>query len=259
MIAGGRPVLSGVNLEIPAGAEVAVVGSSGAGKSTLVGLLLGWQVPADGEVRADGVRLDGAALSALRGATAWVDPAVQLWNRSLIENLRYGQEGPMARGAESLLEAADLRGVLERLPEGLQTRLGEDGGRLSGGEGQRTRLGRALGRPDARLVILDEPFRGLDRTQRGRMLDRARQWWRGATLLCVTHDLEETRRFPRVLVVHDGQVVEDGAPEVLAADPQSRYHALLAAETKVRHGLWEADFWRRLRLVGGRVHEQGPA
>ncbi len=79
------------------------------------------------------------------------------------------------------------------------------------------RLGRALLRPGARLVILDEPFRGLDREQRRELLARARRLWRGATLLCVTHDVGETLGFERVLVVEDGRIVEDGPPERLAA------------------------------------------
>ena len=96
------------------------------------------------------------------------------------------------------------RGVLERLPDGLQTPLGEGGGLVSGGEGQRVRLGRALARRGVRLVILDEPFRGLDREQRRVLLQRARQEWRATTLLCIPHDVRSTQAFDRVLVVAGG-------------------------------------------------------
>ena len=78
----------------------------------------------------------------------------------------------------------------------MQTRLGENGALASGGEGQRVRFARTLMRPDARLVILDEPFRGLDRVARLQCLERARTAWWGATLLCVTHDVRETQAFP---------------------------------------------------------------
>src|SRR5581483_7356064 len=98
-------------------------------------------------------------------------------------------------------EEADLDEVLARLPTGLQTRLGEGGALLSGGEGQRVRFGRAVVRGDARLVILDEAFRGLERPRRRALLERARARWRGATLLCITHDVEDTLTFDRVLVV----------------------------------------------------------
>jgi ATP-binding cassette subfamily B protein len=133
----------------------------------------------------------------------------------------------------------------------MQTVLGESGALVSGGEGQRVRLARAVGRAKARLVILDEPFRGLDRDQRRALLDRARAWWRDATLLCITHDVEHTRGFPRVLVVDGGRVVEDGAPEQLAREG-ARYRALLDAEESVRVGLWSRG-WRRLHLDGGRL------
>ena len=89
------------------------------------------------------------------------------------------------------------------------------------------------------------------------MLARARRRWSDATLLCVTHDIGETERFARVLVVADGQIVEDGAPDVLRARPGSRYAALLAAEQRVRASSWSAAAWRRLRLERGRLGESG--
>ncbi len=182
---------------VPPGEHVAIVGPSGAGKSTLLEVLLGWHRPASGQVLVDGTPLDGAALEQLRGQTAWVDPAVQLWNRSLLENLLYGATDDGADGLGEAVTDVDLAGTMERLPAGLQTPLGEGGGLLSGGEGQRVRLARGLLRATARLVILDEPFRGLDRAQRHELLRRARLRWTHATLLCVTHDIGETLDFPR--------------------------------------------------------------
>ena len=156
-----------------------------------------------------------------------------------------------------VLEAADLQGVLEKLPDGLQTPLGEGGALVSGGEGQRVRFGRALLRPDVRLAILDEPFRGLDRERRRELLARARRRWRQATLLCITHDVGETRAFERVVVVEGGRIIEDGAPADLAAQLGSRYRALLDAEEAVREGLWSSGTWRRLWLEGGQLVEDG--
>lgn len=256
--AGGHVILDGIDLTIQPGEHVAIVGESGAGKSSLVGLLLGWHRPAAGRVLVDGMPLEGATLHQLRRHTAWVDPAVQLWNRTLQENLRYGnvenhihpEEHPIGLA----LEGADLYDVLERLPSGLQTRLGESGGLVSGGEGQRVRLGRALLRPDVRLVVLDEPFRGLDRAKRRQLLENARHHWQHTTLLCITHDIGETIDFGRVLVVEDGQIVEDGAPRALLAIPTSRYRALSAADEKVRQQQWSATTWRRLWLAEGQLH-----
>jgi ATP-binding cassette subfamily B protein len=152
-----------------------------------------------------------------------------------------------------VIQKAGLFDVLERLPDGLKTILGEGGGLVSGGEGQRVRLGRAMVRPQMRLVILDEPFRGLDRARRRELLAQARQHWQGATLLCVTHDVGETLSFPRVLVIEEGRIVEDAPPADLAAQPSSRYRTLLDAEQAVRQNLWASTAWRRLVMEGGRL------
>jgi ATP-binding cassette subfamily B protein len=253
--AGGHEILSQVALTIDAGEHVAIVGRSGAGKSTLVGLLFGWHTPAAGSVQIDGEPLAGARLVDLRRHTAWVDPSVHLWNRSLFDNLRYGDPDRLMTSIGSVVETAELSDVLEKLPAGLQSPLGEAGGLTSGGEGQRVRFGRALLREPARLVILDEPFRGLDRGTRHELLARARDIWRDATLICVTHDIEDTLSFERVIVLEEGRIVEDGTPSVLCTQPESRYAALLAAERAVHADLWSAGRWRRWRMRDGSITE----
>ncbi|MGI5183839.1 cysteine peptidase family C39 domain-containing protein [Dactylosporangium sp. CA-152071] len=263
VVAGGRPILSVTDLDVPAGAQVAVVGRSGSGKSTLAGLLLGWHTAAAGVVEVDGIALDAAAL---RRVTAWVEPGVTLWNASLADNLRYGGD-PVAPLSGAIIDA-DLGPVVDALdtgpgtgrgPElapgpgsGLFRVLGERGGLLSGGEAQRVRLGRARNQPDRRLVLLDEPFRGLSRDRRRQLLARARGWWPGATLLFITHDVADTLTFPRVLVVDGGRIAEDGIPSALAADPASRFRALLDAESTVDARFADPS-WRRVRVAGGTV------
>ena len=130
----------------------------------------------------------------------------------MLSNLSYGThvEGALPIGRVSAW--ADLQAVLPTLPDGFQTPLGEGGALLSGGEGQRVRLGRAMLRPGVRLVILDEAFRGLDREHRRTLLSRARQWWPGVTMLCITHDMDCTRDFDQVVVLDNGRIVEQGAP-----------------------------------------------
>jgi ATP-binding cassette subfamily B protein len=146
--------------------------------------------------------------------------------------------------------------VLEKLPDGLQTTLGEGGGLVSGGEGQRVRFGRALMKTDARLVILDEPFRGLDREKRRALLARAREIWRDATFICITHDVGETLDFDRALVMDKGRIVEDAPAMALASRRDSLYRALLDSEEVVRAEMWASDEWRRLRVDGGKVIEE---
>jgi len=254
LVAGGHEILRGIDLAIAPGEHVAVVGRSGAGKSSLLGLLLGWHRLEHGTLLVDGEELSGEALAALRMETAWVDPQVQLWNRTLLDNLTYAVDDQDLSRVRALIETSGLMGVSSRLPEGLQTPLGESGGLLSGGEGQRVRLGRALLSPSSRLALLDEPFRGLDRRQRRELMAAARGWWKDTTLLCVTHDIAETLEFPRVLVIEDGRLVEDGAPKTLAMR-DSRYRALLDAEVQVTTQMWQASDWRRWRVAGGRVEE----
>lgn len=251
--AGGHTILKKLDLDVEAGSHVAIVGPSGAGKSSLVGLLLGWHRAASGQVLIDGAPIDGRVLDQLRRQTAWVDPAVHLWNRSFYENLHYGAPPNPSLSLGQVIQEADLRLVLENLPDVLQTQLGEGGSLLSGGEGQRVRFGRAMMRSEARLVILDEPFRGLTREKRREFLARTRALWNDATILCISHDVSETTVFERVLVVEDGRVVEDGEPGALASQINSRYKAMLEAEEAVLLGLWSGATWRRLRLDRGRL------
>ena len=254
LIAGGHTILHDLDLEIPPGQHVAIVGPSGAGKSSLLALLLGWHRPAAGTITVDGRALDDPTLTALRQVTAWVDPAVQLWNDTLLANLHYGNTEAHQRLPDTI-DRADLTHVLERLQGGLQAVLGEGGGLVSGGEGQRVRLGRALLRDRPRLVLLDEPFRGLDRAAREAQLARVRAHWRGCTLLCVTHDIDVAVDFDRVLVIDGGAVVEDNLTTDLSRETASKFTALLRSEAALRETGWNDPAWRRLRLDDGALHK----
>jgi len=255
VVAAGHTILEDINLTIEPGAHVAIVGPSGAGKSSLFGLLLGWHRASQGQVLVDGHPLE---VEKLRRHTAWVDPSIQLWNRSLLENLRYGCNDNSMTSIGNVIDSADLDHTLQHLPDGFQTILGEGGALLSGGEGQRVRLARAMLRPKIRLVLLDESFRGLDRESRHRLLAHARKAWREATLLCITHDISATRSFERVLVIDAGKIIEDGSPDELLRQADSRYRDLLTAEESVRRGVWSGVAWRRMQLKDGQLHETLP-
>jgi ABC-type bacteriocin/lantibiotic exporter with double-glycine peptidase domain len=243
----GHKVLDGLDFSIEPGSHVAVIGHSGSGKSSLVGVLLGWFRPSEGEVLVDGQPLD---CEQLRLHTAWIDPAVQLWNRSLLENVVYGS----SKSGRSRVRHALDTALIKHLCKGLGTPLGEGGGLLSGGEAQRVRFARALTRNPVRLVILDEPFRGLDRGRRRQLLRRARHVWSGCTLFCITHDIAETQDFDRVLVLEQGRLVEQGHPLELRSQCRSRYAQLLESEIGIRN-LWLENFWRRIRIRSGRLSE----
>ena len=145
--------------------------------------------------------------------------------------------------------------MLQDLPDGLQTVLGEGGGRLSGGEGQRVRLARAILRANPPLVLLDEPFRGLDRELREQLLAETRHRWRASTLLCITHDLAETTAFDYVVVVEGGCIVEQGPPASLLSLAHGHYTRMIEAEQQLNAGLWHPRHWRRIKIQAGRIVE----
>jgi ATP-binding cassette subfamily B protein len=255
-LAGGHAVLHDITVDIPSGSHVAIVGPSGAGKSSLAGLLLGWRTAASGSVLVDNAALSASTVEQLRRQIAWIDPTVHLWNRSLVENLRFGSAGELAMALGEGVEQADLSTVLERLPDGLQSPLGDGGALVSGGEGQRVRVGRALLRPGVRLVIMDEPFRGLDAAARKELLRRARETWRDQTMLFITHDVADTQTFDRVLVMEGGTIVEDGAPAELGKLADSRYSDLLHREAALKRHLKHSGAWRRLHMENGSLMEE---
>lgn len=252
--AGGHVILEGIDLAVGAGEHVAIVGASGAGKSTLVGLLLGLQRPSTGRLLIDGEPLEGDRLARLRRRAVLVDPGVQLWNRSVLHNVLYGEDAPR-RSIAAAAAAAELEDLLPGLAHGMQTHIGEGGVLLSGGEGQRLRLARALYRERPRLVVLDEAFRGLPREQRARLLAAVRRGAGHATLFNVTHDLAAARSFDRIVVVAGGRIVECGSPaDLLARD--GTFAALVAAEAALTARV-AMHRWRRLRLVDGRLAAEG--
>jgi len=244
--AGGRVLLEDIELTVEPGTHMAVVGPSGAGKSTLVGLLLGWYTPSRGRLSFDGKHVDAGAMEGLREAIAWVDPEVRLWNEDLLTNLCYGSPAPS--NVADIVKRCGLLPVLEDRKLGLTTPLGEGGTLVSGGEGQRIRLARAMLRPDVRLVILDEAFRGLHRSERRRLLAEARLKWKNATLIFVTHDVTESLMFDRVIVLQEGRIVEDGFPEALADSGEGAFCRMLEAQTLAQEQLFEGPGWRRLSL-----------
>jgi ABC-type bacteriocin/lantibiotic exporter with double-glycine peptidase domain len=254
VVAAGHLIMDDVSLDVAAGQHVAIIGLSGAGKSSLVGLLLGWHKPAAGTICIDGAPLDSSRLLELRRETAWIDPQVHLFRAPLLDNLKYGNDDQADADWNETLENADLANTLEQLPQGLQTSLGEGGSLVSGGEGQRMRIGRALGRPGVRLAVFDEPACGLDRLRRQCFLRRARRHFKEATMFYITHDVTDTIDFDRVLVIEGGRIVEQGAPHALFESESSRYRGLFEQE-KIAQDVWTDSAWRHLRMSDGTLAE----
>jgi ATP-binding cassette subfamily B protein len=254
----GHYLLNDINLCIDAGEHIAIVGRSGAGKSSLAGLLLGWLKPLKGRVLLNKRELLGSVQKKFCQNTAWVDPSIQLWNTSVLNNLNYGVKNDNLKAGilePSLLQRAELMSLISKLSNGLQTNIGEGGSLVSGGEGQRIRLGRGMAKSEATFTILDEPFSGLEREKRQDLLSSCRKLWKKSTLLFISHDISETLQFPRVIVIDGGRIVEDSSPELLAADPKSQYSQLLQAEKSVQDDCWHNKYWRRVSVTDGKLVE----
>jgi len=232
---------------------VAILGSSGSGKSTFLSTLLGTERLHRGVILRDGKELSKNAAE-LRSETAWIDPAVQLWNRSLLQNLLYANTSSTET---DIISRTEIEPLLRGLRHGLQTVLGESGRMLSSGEGQRVRLGRGLLRSHVRLALLDEPFRGLPRSERQRLLKVVREHFREATLLFVTHDVESTLDFDSVVIFSEGKIIEEGNPESLRRREGSHYALLLEQNQQVTKSLWGDDKWRMVSLERGILEERG--
>jgi len=197
--------LRDVSLTIRAGERVAIIGPSGAGKSTLLGLLLGFVRPTEGRVLVDGVDLATLDLDAWRERLAWVPQRAHLFAASLADNIRLGAPDASGEAVRMAVKAAALDEVVEALPDGLETVLGERGHGLSSGQRQRVALARAFVR-DAPILLLDEPTARLDGGSEAAVLDATRRLVAGRTALMVAHRPALLAEADRVIRVTEGRV-----------------------------------------------------
>lgn len=223
-----RPVLNGLDLEIPQGQRIAVLGRSGAGKSTLAGLIRGDLVPQEGRVTIGGV--DASMLGdAMPRYIGIIQQNTYLFNDTLLANLRVGNPNATEEDAWRVLDQVGLRQMVERLPQGLATMVDEAGKRFSGGERHRIALARVL-LQDAPIVILDEPTVGLDPITEHALLNTLFEALAGRTIIMVTHHLRGVSAADRVVFVEDGRIAIDGSPAQLAQENE-RYRTLLAFDS----------------------------
>jgi len=212
----GGDVLDGVDLAIPAGSLVAVVGASGSGKSTLIDLLSRQLDPDAGRVLLDGHDLRGLAVADVRRHVAVVEQDPFIFHSSVADNVRYARPAASAAEVSEAIEAAGLAPLIKALPQGVETVVGERGRELSAGERQRLAVARAF-LADPTVLVLDEATGALDPASEAAVLRGYEALMRGRTTVVITHRLELARQADRVVVVKDGRIVEDGPPEVLEA------------------------------------------
>lgn len=210
----GRSILRNINLTIPAGKRVALVGPSGSGKSSLAKLLLRYDDPEGGDILIDGQPINSVSLTSLRQAVGMVPQEVALFNRTIRENILYARpaatEGQLIRACK----LARLDDLITRLPQGWDTRVGERGVMLSGGERQRVALARLLLR-NPPIIVLDEATSALDTRSETFILEAIRQASETRTCLFIAHRLSTICDADLIYVLKDGIVVEKGRHQEL--------------------------------------------
>ena len=215
--AGSTPALSGVSLEVPAGATVALVGQSGSGKSTMASLLPRFYDPASGTVLLDGVDVREYRLRDLRRQISLVSQDVVLFDDTIANNIAYGALAEHSRAdIERAAQAAYVSEFAAALPQGLDTRVGERGSLLSGGQRQRIAIARALLK-NAPVLILDEATSALDTESERRVQAALGELMRGRTTLVIAHRLSTIEGADLIVVMRDGAVVETGTHAELLA------------------------------------------
>lgn len=239
----GVLVLKDINLVIPAGKHCVLLGPSGAGKSTLASMVLRMVDPREGSVRVGGADLRDLTIASVRAHVSILLQDSVLFGTTVRENIRFGRLDATDEEIEAAAALAQASGFIAALPEGFDTALGEAANDLSGGQRQRLAIARAMLR-EAPIVILDEATAGLDPASRDSILATLDKLTAGRTSITITHDVHSAQSCDRVIWLEDGQITEEGPPQELLADPDSRFSAWVR---------------RQISLPAGEESEQGDA
>ena len=208
--------LTDIDLTIPAGSRLAVLGGTGSGKTTLISLLLRLHDPTRGAIEIDGIDLRGVTLASLRSQIGVVLQDTVLFAATIGENIAFGRPDAATEEIEAAAEAAQIRSFIEGLPEGYDTWVGERGVTLSGGQKQRIAIARAL-LTDPRILILDDATSSVDARTEGRILSTLRRSAGGRTMIVIAQRASTCRDADAVVVLDEGRIAAHGAHEELLA------------------------------------------
>src|SRR5579863_117860 len=213
---GGKPVLEDVNLRIPAGSSLAIVGPTGSGKTTLGNLIPRIYDAAPGMVLIDGRPVREFSLASLRRNIGFVPQETFLFSEKIRENIALGVDAASDREVHAAAEAANIAADIESFPEGYETMVGERGITLSGGQKQRTAIARALIR-NPKILILDDALSSVDTHTEDKILNHLREVMQNRTTIFISHRVSTVQNADRIAVLHGGRIVEIGTHDELLA------------------------------------------
>jgi ATP-binding cassette subfamily B protein len=224
---GASPALRGLSFTAEPGSLTALVGPSGAGKTTVFSLLVRFYDPSSGRITIDGQDIRGVTLASLRRCVALVGQDSFLFSGTIAENIRNGRPEATDEEVRAAARDANVLDFAEALPDGLDTQVGEGGGRLSGGQRQRVSIARAFLR-DTPILLLDEATAALDAEAEAAVQEALERLMKGRTTLVIAHRLSTVRRADRIVAMRDGVAVESGdhASLLAAGGLYARLHAL---------------------------------
>ena len=209
-------VIEDLNLEVKQGQTVAFVGESGAGKTTILNMLIGFMMPTGGRLFVDGRPMNEINLRSYRRFLAVVPQSTALFSGSIRDNILYGTSDISEEVLQEVVAESGLKSVIEKLPDGLDSSVGEHGDKLSGGQKQRISIARALIR-DPRVIILDEATSALDAISEREVSGALDNMSESRTTFIVAHKLATIRKADLIVVMQDGRVVEQGTYDELMA------------------------------------------
>jgi len=235
----GHPVLKRISVRVPAGTRLAIVGPSGAGKSTMVDLLLRFYDPQDGTILFDGHDIRGVALRGLRESIAIISSEPFLFHASIEENIRYANWHATTEQVWAAARMADLEEFILSLADGMASVVGERGVKLSTGQRQRLAIARAVLR-NAPVWIFDEATGALDVLTESRIWASLEKWLGGRTTLIITHRLSSIRNAESIVVLDQGEIVQQGTPERLLEEDGLYQRLCKASSTAAQPQTMEA-------------------
>ena len=212
----GKPILKDINLHIPAGKTVAIVGATGTGKSTLVGLIPRLYDAPAGAILIDGVPIRQIPLRVLRQSIGFVSQETFLFSETVRDNMRFGVPDAPDDEVERVAEISNVLPDIRGFPKGFDTLVGERGLTLSGGQKQRAAIARAVMR-DPRILVLDDALSSVDTYTEEKILRRLTEVMAGRTTLLISHRVSTIRNADEIVVLQDGEIAERGTHEELLA------------------------------------------